>query len=153
MTRITSGPWDEEEIEDFLTRTRIPVRLASNGSSGPLVQSLWFAPRGMDLWCCTQKSSVLARRLERDDRVGFEVAADTPPYRGVRGTGVAHLVDTDVESTLRKLIERYQGTDRTDLSDWLLSRIENEIAILIEPRTIASWDYSGRMSNPTRGGQ
>jgi hypothetical protein len=100
----------------------------------------------MELWCCTQKSSVLTRRLERDDRVGFEVAADTPPYRGVRGTGVAHLLDDNVQSTLQTLIERYQGTERTELSDWLLSRIESEIAIRIEPRTIASWDFSSRMT-------
>lgn len=145
MTRIASGPWNEETITDFLQQTRIPVRLATNGSSGPLVQSLWFAPLGMDLWCCTQKTSVLARRLERDDRVGFEVAADSPPYRGVRGTGVAHLVDEGVEGILRMLIERYQGSERTNLSDWLLSRIDSEIAIRIEPRTIASWDYSSRM--------
>ncbi|MDA2989100.1 MAG: pyridoxamine 5'-phosphate oxidase family protein [Actinomycetota bacterium] len=146
MTRITSGPWEESEIESFLDRTSIPVRLATNGSSGPLVQSLWFAPRGMDLWCCTQKSSLLTKRLERDDRVGFEVAADTPPYRGVRGTGVAHLVDDAVESTLRILIERYQGTEQTELSDWLLSRVDNEIAIRIEPRTVSSWDFSHRMT-------
>ncbi len=146
MTRIASGPWSESEIESFLDQTCIPVRLATNGSSGPLVQSLWFAPRGMELWCCTQKSSVLTRRLERDDRVGFEVAADTPPYRGVRGTGVAHLLDDNVQSTLQTLIERYQGTERTELSDWLLSRIESEIAIRIEPRTIASWDFSSRMT-------
>lgn len=146
MTRIASGPWSESEIESFLDQTCIPVRLATNGSSGPLVQSLWFAPRGMELWCCTQKSSVLTRRLERDDRVGFEVAADTPPYRGVRGTGVAHLLDDNVQSTLQTLIERYQGTERTELSDWLLSRIESEIAIRIEPRTVASWDFSSRMT-------
>lgn len=151
VTRIASGPWDSEEIIAFLANTRIPLRLATNGSSGPLVQSLWFTPRGMDLWCCTQKSSVLTRRLERDDRVGFEVAADTPPYRGVRGTGVAHLVEQDVESTLRLLIERYQGDARTNLSDWLLSRIDSEVAIRIEPRTVASWDYSNRMSASHEG--
>lgn len=151
MTRIASGPWDEPTIVRFLESTRIPIRLATNGSSGPLVQSLWFAPQEMQLWCCTQKSSLLTRRIERDDRVGFEVAADTPPYRGVRGTAVAHLVEEDVESTLRTLIQRYQGTDRTDLSEWLLSRIESEIAIKIEPRTVSSWDFSHRMTASSPG--
>lgn len=145
MARITSGPWGESEIISFLDVTRIPVRLATNGSSGPLVQSLWFMPQGLELWCCTQRSSVLTRRLNRDDRVGFEVAGDTPPYRGVRGTGVAHVIDDEVEATLRPLIERYQGTERTALSDWLLGRIDSEVAIRIEPRTLATWDYSHRM--------
>lgn len=147
MTRIASGPWDQRVIEEFLTSTRIPVRLATNGSSGPLVQSLWFAPIGVQLWCCTQKSSLLTRRLERDDRVGFEVAADTPPYRGVRGTGVAQLIDENVENVLRTLIARYQGSESTNLSEWLLSRIDSEVAIRIEPRTLSSWDFSARMGS------
>lgn len=147
MARIASGPWDQRVIEEFLTSTRIPVRLATNGSSGPLVQSLWFAPIGVELWCCTQKSSLLTRRLERDDRVGFEVAADTPPYRGVRGTGVAQLIDENVEDVLRTLITRYQGTESTNLSEWLLSRINSEVAIRIEPRTLSSWDFSARMGS------
>ena len=147
MTRIASGPWDRQVIEEFLVSTRIPVRLATNGSSGPLVQSLWFAPIGVQLWCCTQKSSLLTRRLDRDDRVGFEVAADTPPYRGVRGTGVAELVDENVEDVLRTLIARYQGSERTHLSEWLLSRVDSEVAIRIDPRTISSWDYSSRMGH------
>lgn len=146
MTRIASGPWDERTIEEFLTEAVIPVRLATNGSSGPLVQSLWFVPRGKSLWCCTQRTSVLTRRLERDNRVGFEVAADDPPYRGVRGTGVANLLETNVEETLRALISRYQGSKRTNLSEWLLSRIDNEVAIRIEPRTMSSWDYTPRMT-------
>ncbi len=151
MTRIASGPWDSPEIEAFLATAVIPVRLATNGASGPLVQSLWFNPSGSSLWCCTQRASLLARRLNRDDRVGFEVAADAPPYRGVRGTGTAHMHDDDVEGVLRALIERYQGNETTQLSQWLLSRIESEIAIEIEPRTLASWDYSPRMSDPDTG--
>ena len=147
MTTITSGPWDASTIEEYLEVTCIPVRLATNGSSGPLVQSLWFLPRGVELWCCTQRTSVLARRLSKDDRVGFEIAADDPPYRGVRGTGVARLTDEDVETTLRSLITRYQGSETSSLGAWLLSRIDNEVAIRIEPRTLASWDYSARMKS------
>jgi hypothetical protein len=50
MTRIASGPWDSSEIEAFLATAVIPVRLATNGASGPLVQSLWFNPAGSRLW-------------------------------------------------------------------------------------------------------
>lgn len=146
MTRVASGPWDAATIEGFLKASVIPVRLATNGASGPLVQSLWFTPLGLELLCCTQQTSLLARRLQRDDRVGFEVAADDPPYRGVRGTGIAHLGSDDVESTLRTLIARYQGTDTTQLSEWLLSRTESEIVIRVEPKTVTSWDYSPRMA-------
>ena len=146
MTRIASGPWGIDAIEAFLEASVIPLRLATNGASGPLVQSLWFSPEGTELWCCTQRSSLLTRRLQRDDRVGFEVAADEPPYRGVRGTGIAHVSEEHVESTLRTLIRRYQGDEETQLSEWLLSRIDSEVTIRIEPRTLSSWDYSPRMT-------
>ncbi|HEV8024211.1 MAG TPA: pyridoxamine 5'-phosphate oxidase family protein [Candidatus Nanopelagicales bacterium] len=146
MARIASGPWDEETMTAFLDSAVIPVRIATNGSSGPLVQSLWFVPEALDLWCCTQRESLLARRLNRDNRVGFEVAADDPPYRGVRGTGTAHMSTSGVEAVLQQLIDRYQGGESTQLSQWLLSRIDSEVTIRIEPHTISSWDYSPRMT-------
>lgn len=141
---IRSGPWSDEEIRRYLDATVIPVRLASMGTF-PLVQSLWFLPDGLDLWCATQSDSVLARRLRADPRCGFEVSADAPPYRGVRGTGHAVLVPEAAVDTLPRLIERYQVGGASPLATWLLSRIETEVAVHITPRTLASWDYSPRM--------
>jgi nitroimidazol reductase NimA-like FMN-containing flavoprotein (pyridoxamine 5'-phosphate oxidase superfamily) len=143
--RITSGPWDSGKILGFLESARIPVRLASNGASGPLVQSLWFLVDDGNLWCATQESSLLAQRITRDSRVGFEIAGDQPPYRGVRGTGTASILREEAARILPALIERYQGAEHTSLSDWLLSRIDREVAIKITPTTFTSWDYSGRM--------
>lgn len=142
--RIVSGPWSEAEVRAFLHATVIPVRLASMGAF-PLVQSLWFLPDGLDLWCATQADSVLARRLRADDRCGFEVSADQPPYRGVRGTGNATLVPEAAADTLPRLVERYDVADDSPLAAWLLSRIDTEVAVRISPRTLASWDYSPRM--------
>ena len=143
--RITSGPWDLETMTAFLRDTRIPMRLATNGSKGPLVQSLWFDLDDGCLWCATQDSSLLAQRVARDPRVGFEIARDEPPYRGVRGTGRAEVLPDEAARILPALIERYQGNESTALSDWLLSRLDREVAIRIEPATLTSWDYSGRM--------
>ncbi len=142
--RLRSGPWSEDEVRSFLAGTVIPVRLASMGAF-PMVQSLWFLPDGPDLWCATQADSVLARRLRADDRCGFEVSADEPPYRGVRGTGHATLIPEAAFDTLTRLIERYEVPGDSPLGAWLLSRIETEVAVRISPRTLASWDYSPRM--------
>ena len=141
---ILSGPWSEAEIRNYLAVTVIPVRLASMGTF-PMVQSLWFVPDGLDLWCATQSDSVLARRLRADGRCGFEVSADEPPYRGVRGTGHATLVLDAAAETLPRLIERYAVADDSPLATWLLSRIDTEVAVRVSPRTLASWDYSPRM--------
>lgn len=142
--RIRSGPWSETEVRTFLTASVIPVRLASMGTF-PMVQSLWFLPDGLELWCATQADSVLARRLRADGRCGFEVSADEPPYRGVRGSGQATLLPDAAADILPRLIDRYAVADDSPLATWLLSRIDTEVAVRISPRTLASWDYSPRM--------
>ena len=80
---ILSGPWSDAEIESWLGQTVVPLRLATSGSNGPLVQSVWFDFADEALWCATQAQSLLATRLRRDTRVGWEVSGDEPPYRGV----------------------------------------------------------------------
>lgn len=143
---VVSGPWSEDVIGRWLRDTAIPLRLATTGSSGPIVQSLWFLLDGDALWCATQAASTVATRLRRDPRVGWEVSPDAPPYRGVRGRGTVDIVEDsrEVESVLRRLIDRY-GQSGSDLEGWLLSRIDSEIALRIGDLTVTSWDYSRRM--------
>lgn len=142
---VRSGPWSPDAIADFLDRSAIPIRLASAGKHFPMVQSLWFLHERGALWCCTQDDSVLAQRLRADRRCGFEVAADAAPYRGVRGTGHATLVPDAAGSVLPRLIERYVGSGPSSLGDWLLSRLDREVAIRIDGLMVTSWDYSARM--------
>jgi hypothetical protein len=141
---IRSGPWTSDQVDQYLRATAIPLRLATAGRK-LLVQSLWFEFDGSSLWCASQSDSVLVRRLRKDDRIGFEVSADAPPYRGVRGHGRAHLDPPRAADLLPRLIERYLGSTPSPLADWLLSRIDNEVAIRIDDLTVTSWDYSARM--------
>ena len=143
--QIRSGPWDREQIEAYLRETVIPVRIASAGQSGPLVQSLWFRFDEDALWCCTQRDALIARRLGAEPRCGFEVSGDTPPYRGVRGQGTAELAAQPAATLLPQLIDRYQGAEESPLRRWLLARLDTEVAIRIGELTVASFDYSGRM--------
>ena len=143
--QVRSGPWDKEAIEDFLDSARIPMRLGSQGAGFPMVQSLWFLHEGTSLWCATRADSVLARRLSRDGRCGFEVSSDSPPYRGVRGTATATLLPEFAVDILPRLLERYEQSE-TALAIWLLGRREDEVAIRLDGLAVTSWDYSGRMS-------
>lgn len=140
-----SGPWAVEEIERYLIDSVIPVRLATIGSTGPLVQSLWYLYDDDALWCATQSDAVIVRRLRADSRCGFEVAADVPPYRGVRGRGRATIEADSAAAVLPRLIERYLGSQPSSLGTWLMSRLDTEVAIRICDLTVTSWDYSGRM--------
>ena len=140
------GPWSTDQIQHFLQDVRIPLRIACNGASGfPVLASLWFVPEGGKLWCATQRGSSVVSLLSRDSRCGFEVSVETPPYRGVRGTGVATLHDDRGEELLRVLIERYLGHTNSKLASFLLARVEQETAIAIEPQTLVSWDFQERM--------
>ena len=142
---IRSGSWDASQISQHLAESVIPIRLATSGTSAPIVQSLWFLFTDDALWCCTQHDSVLAQRLRRNNRCGFEVSSDLPPYRGVRGTGKAHLLAHEAGDLLPRLLDRYQISQESSLAIWLLSRIENEVAIRIDELAVTSWDYSPRM--------
>jgi nitroimidazol reductase NimA-like FMN-containing flavoprotein (pyridoxamine 5'-phosphate oxidase superfamily) len=146
VTPEPSGPWTAAQAAAFLAEAVIPVRLATSGTHGPTVQSMWFAWDGTALWCATQRQALVVTRLSRDPRVGFEVAADSPPYRGVRGSAEVTVVPEQGERVLRDLLQRYQGGDSTPLARWLLSRAADEVALRIVPTTLATWDYSSRMS-------
>lgn len=140
------GPWDANEVEEFLARTRVPVRIACNGASGhPVIASLWFVSIEGKLWCATQESASIVKLLRRDNRCAFEVAEESSPYRGVRGQGLAALDEDRAESILRLLIQRYLDEPNTKLGQWLLERSEREVAIAIDPISLFTWDYSSRM--------
>ncbi len=147
-----SGPWSWPQVADYLRSTAIPVRLATVGQRGPLVQSMWFSFSDASLWCATQADSLLVRRLRRDARAGFEVAADSPPYRGVRGRATAQVEVERAAEVLDELISRYlDGTDGS-LAHWLRSRVSSEVAVRLTPSTVYSWDFAERMgARPTLG--
>lgn len=140
-----SGPWAAAEVAQYLQDAVIPIRIATSGSSGPLVQSLWFIHDDDALWCATQDDALIIRRLRADPRCGFEIAADDPPYRGVRGQGVARIENEAAARVLPRLIDRYLGPEPTPLGQWLLSRIDTEVAVRIDDLAVSSWDFSGRM--------
>jgi hypothetical protein len=143
---MPKGPWSEREIGEFLADVRVPIRIACNGASGhPVVAALWFVPLDGKLWCATQRTASLARILERDPRCGFDVSVESPPYRGVRGAGLATLHDERGAEILDALIERYVGSSMPRLEHYLRSRVDQETAIAIEPRSLVSWDYRERM--------
>lgn len=145
--KLISGPWGPAQVRSYLRDVVVPIRIASQGRSFPLVQSVWFTTDENRLWCCTQTDSLLARRLRNESTCGFEVAADTPPYRGVRGHGVAEFHPESAPEVLAELIERYLGDDDSSLARWLRSRVDDEVAIAIGDLHLSSWDYTERMTD------
>jgi hypothetical protein len=134
-------------MESFLTDEVIPVRLATTGRTGAMVQSMWFDYRDGFIWCSTQADSILVRRLRHDPRAGFEVAPDAPPYHGVRGRAITDIVHLGAADVLDRLIDKYLDDPTSNLARWLRSRRTTEVALRLNPLTMHSWDYSARMSS------
>lgn len=139
--------WQAEEVIQFLSESRTPLRLASMDDQGyPQITSLWYLIRNGCLLCCTQPQSVIARQLLSNPRVGLEVAVNDPPYRGVSGQGDARVVQGDAQALLSELAERYLPGRDPDLKKWLLSRAETEVILEVTPRHLTSWDFRARMT-------
>jgi nitroimidazol reductase NimA-like FMN-containing flavoprotein (pyridoxamine 5'-phosphate oxidase superfamily) len=137
-----------EEIAKYLSEIKIPIRLACITDAGwPLVTSLWFVFMNNKLYCATQRTAKVIEFLSQNPRCGFEVASDQPPYRGVRGKGRVKLSEEMGPKVLRTLMERYHIRKDSTLGKFLLSNLNNEIAIEIEPISIFRWDYSDRMED------
>lgn len=148
--RITdSSHWTLPQIETFLGAVVVPIRVGCISNGMPLISSLWFRYADGRLWCATQNHSRVAQCVAASPGVGFEVAPDTMPYRGVRGQGHAKVLHENGEGaeTLLLLIDRYHGTRDSDFARWLMRFSENEVAICIEPEWLTAWDFSERMKN------
>lgn len=146
MSASLKGPWSAREIGHFLTETRFPLRLACVAQDGyPRVVSVWFTYLEGKLYCASHKSSQLMALLRANNKVGFEVAPNEPPYYGVRGQGDAVLTGQGGAQMLEQLLARYLGGQDSQLAKWLLSRSEDEVLITITPARWFSWDYRERM--------
>jgi hypothetical protein len=134
------------QTEQYLRDVAIPLRLSCVTPAGwPTVLSLWYVYCAGYLYCATQESARMVDYLRHEPRCGFEVAADMPPYCGVRGQGIATMDSASGVDTLEQLLIRYLGSTETQLGKRLLAQSHNEIAIVIEPVKVFTWNYTSRM--------
>lgn len=111
------------------------------------IPSLWYrynADRQV-IQCVSHASSYLIKVLKKSTKVAFEIAENAPPYCGVRGAGDVTLTRDGAEEVLSSLLQRYLDGSNASLADWLLSRVDQEYVIEIQPAQVSAWDYSKRM--------
>ncbi len=143
-----NGPWNLGDVENFLAKAIVPARIAVvTGNGAPLVLSLWFLYHERALWCASNKRARVIDWLTRNPDCGFEIAPDAPPYKGVRGQGVATLHPEEGARILTDLMPRYQIRENSRLGTMLQKSMPDEIAIRITPRWLTSWDFSDRMAD------
>lgn len=134
--------------ERYLRQVVIPVRLGCRTESGwPMVLSLWYLYQDGLIKCATQDAARVVAYLRNDPRCAFEIAADVPPYCGVRGQGRAEIDETSGAEVLERLLERYVGDLDAPLARQLLRRSDSEVAIVIKPLQVFAWDFTDRMAD------
>jgi nitroimidazol reductase NimA-like FMN-containing flavoprotein (pyridoxamine 5'-phosphate oxidase superfamily) len=140
-----------EQVQSYLQEIVIPLRLSCTTPSGwPMVLSLWYLYQDGHLYCATQETARVVAYIRHDPRCAFEVAADQPPYCGVRGQAKARLDDALGAVVLEQLLTRYLGGTSNPLAQRLLARSETEVAILIEPVNLFTWNFSERMKESVK---
>ena len=135
-------------MNQILHFEKIPIRLAYIKSNAiPNVMSLWYVYLDEKIYCATQKNAKIVSYLETNPKCGFEIAADKPPYKGVRGEGIAKILPENGENILNLLMDKYLGTKESTLSKFLKNNSKNEVAIEITPSKVFYYDYSKRMND------
>ena len=136
------------EIITFMEETVIPLRLACVTESGwPLTLSLWYVYLDGEIYCATQQSARVVRYIGDENRCGFEIAGDLPPYCGMRGQAKAYIEPEKGAAVLETLLLRYLKDTDNDLARDLLSKKDREVAIRIEPVNITTWNFKNRMKD------
>ncbi|WP_237087616.1 pyridoxamine 5'-phosphate oxidase family protein [Nitrosopumilus piranensis] len=134
------------KIDYMLSDTKIPIRLAFIKPDGfPNILSLWYEEINGKIFCATQKSAKIVSYIQKNPSCGFEIAADNPPYKGVRGSGTARILENKGQEILNILMKKYLGEKESTLSKFLKEHSSNEVGIEITPSKIFNYDYSKRM--------
>lgn len=137
---------DESLARHLLEEARIPLRLAAVSSSGyPAIVSLWSHLQDGRILCATKREAYIVGIIAARPAVAFELSTETPPYRGVRGRGIAHIVPELGAAALETLLRKFTGGLDHGLAQRLLADVAREVAIVIEPTWRMTWDYSARM--------
>jgi nitroimidazol reductase NimA-like FMN-containing flavoprotein (pyridoxamine 5'-phosphate oxidase superfamily) len=139
---------DTEEIDKFIPDSKIPIRIGFMKSTNlPSVISLWYVCKDGKIYCATQKTAKIVSYLQKNPVCGFEIAADKPPYKGIRGEGTVRILNETGACVLDILIAKYLGEKKSTLSKLLKNNSKTEVAIEITPQKIFRYDYSKRMKD------
>ncbi|AJW70676.1 pyridoxamine 5'-phosphate oxidase family protein [Nitrosopumilus adriaticus] len=136
------------KLDSMVHDKKIPIRLAFIKPDGtPNVISLWYEIENEKIFCATQKTAKIVSYLKNNPKCGFEIAADKPPYKGVRGDGAVKIIEEKGAEILETLMKKYLGEKESTLSKFLRDNSKSEVAIEITPNKLFNYDYSKRMKD------
>lgn len=137
-----------EEAERFL-ESKLNLQLATNDEQcNPNIQPVWFYyDKDVEkLSITTSKSAKKTKNLRNRPNVYFSIDDENPPYKGVKGRGVATIIEDPKRIAPQgdKISLKYLGTLDHPIAKMIsdLSKKGEVILVEISPKFFSTWDYS-----------
>jgi general stress protein 26 len=145
-------PVTDNEVSMFL-ESKLNMQLATLDEEGyPMIQPIWFLydKEADKIYTGTQKTTKKVQNIRKNpDRIYFSIDDDNFPYKGVKGRGVARVLE-NIQQNLQiveKINMKYLGTLEHPLAKMLMDNTRNGIEVVIEitPKFFSAWDFGKAM--------
>jgi len=134
-----------------LLDSKLNLQLATTDDHGePNIQPVWFYydKNGEKLIMTTSKLSRKTQNLRKRPVVYFSIDDENTPYKGVKGKGIASLLEDPEETVVHgdRISIKYLGTLDHPIAKMISegSKNGNNVVVEITPRFFSTWDY-GKM--------
>jgi nitroimidazol reductase NimA-like FMN-containing flavoprotein (pyridoxamine 5'-phosphate oxidase superfamily) len=138
----------KEEVDTFL-ENKLNLQLGSIDDDGdPNIQPVWFNYDSdrEKLLIITSKTAKKIKNLRNKPNVYFSIDDENSSYKGVKGKGVATVVDDPVRTVpeAKKIYIKYLGTLDHPIPRMILESAQkgNHVIIEIDPKFFSTWDFA-----------
>jgi nitroimidazol reductase NimA-like FMN-containing flavoprotein (pyridoxamine 5'-phosphate oxidase superfamily) len=149
ISAITGTPsMSKEEVDAFL-ESKLNLQIGTiDDDRDPNIQPVWFnydTDREKFL-IITPKATRKIKNLRNKPNVYFSIDDENFPYKGVKGKGIATVVDDPVKTVpkAKKVYMKYLGTLDHPIPRMILESVQkgNHVIIEIDPKFFSTWDFA-----------
>jgi len=145
-------PVTDDEVVNIL-ESKLNMQLATLDEEGyPMIQPIWFLydKASNKIYTGTQKTTKKVQNIRKNpDKIYFSIDDDNFPYKGVKGRGVARVLESAQENLpiVERINIKYLGTLEHPLAKMLMDNTRNETEVVIEitPKFFSAWDFGKAM--------
>jgi len=145
-------PVTDDEVVNIL-ESKLNMQLATLDEEGyPMIQPIWFLydKASNKIYTGTQKTTKKVQNIRKNpDKIYFSIDDDNFPYKGVKGRGVARVLESAQENLpiVERINMKYLGTLEHPLAKMLMDNTRNETEVVIEitPKFFSAWDFGKAM--------
>jgi len=149
ISTITGTPsMSKEEVDAFL-ESKLNLQIGTIDDDGdPNIQPLWFSydTDREKFLIITPKATRKIKNLRNKPNVYFSIDDENFPYKGVKGKGIATVVDDPVKTVpeAKKVYMKYLGTLDHPIPRMILESVQkgNHVIIEIDPKFFSTWDFA-----------